>query len=289
MADCPAPFDCPGHGKPCRVLTTKKPGPNKGRPFYACAQAPQCRGWFQWADEPPKPSSNRKRRPVVGTDVRLSIVANEDEQPAIKVEFSYDDIVAKLCGEFAGAYYSPDAGGWLLPMRHQEEVERRLTDLKDARTIRSLHLSASSAPSTPAAAVASPVQSPVRAPAASAGPSSSPAPPAALPPPAARPPPTLQLPPTLAAGLMPHQREAVQFVVANGMRGLIADDMGLGKTVTAIGALVQADEWPALVLCPSSVKYNWRAELLRWLPERLSPSAVQVVDGAKEPIEAGTM
>ncbi len=71
---------------------------------------------------------------------------------------------------------------------------------------------------------------------------------------------------------MPHQREAVEFVVGNGLRGLVADDMGLGKTVTAIGVLAHADVWPALVLCPSSVKYNWRAELLRWLPEQLSPA-----------------
>ena len=33
--------------------------------------------------------------------------------------------------------------------------------------------------------------------------------------------------------------------------------------------------WPLLVVCPSSVKYNWRAELARWLPEllRVAPRA----------------
>ena len=85
---------------------------------------------------------------------------------------------------------------------------------------------------------------------------------------------------------MPHQREAVEFVVGNGLRGLVADDMGLGKTVTAIGVLAHADVWPALVLCPSSVKYNWRAELLRWLPEQLSPAKVQVVDKGEDSLSA---
>ncbi|EOD26547.1 hypothetical protein EMIHUDRAFT_205633 [Emiliania huxleyi CCMP1516] len=88
------------------------------------------------------------------------------------------------------------------------------------------------------------------------------------------------------AGLMPHQREAVEFVVGNRLRGLVADDMGLGKTVTAIGVLAHADVWPALVLCPSSVKYNWRAELLRWLPEQLSPAKVQVVDKGEDSLSA---
>jgi len=37
---------------------------------------------------------------------------------------------------------------------------------------------------------------------------------------------------------------AVEFLVANQLRGLIADDMGLGKTVTAIALLAHAKQWP---------------------------------------------
>jgi SWI/SNF-related matrix-associated actin-dependent regulator 1 of chromatin subfamily A len=41
---------------------------------------------------------------------------------------------------------------------------------------------------------------------------------------------------------------------------IIADEMGLGKTVQALGiARYFKNEWPLLIICPSSVKYSWRA------------------------------
>lgn len=50
-------------------------------------------------------------------------------------------------------------------------------------------------------------------------------------------------------------------------RCLIADDMGLGKTMQAIAlALYYFDEWPLLVVCPASVKFQWVAALLDWVP-----------------------
>ena len=41
-------------------------------------------------------------------------------------------------------------------------------------------------------------------------------------------------------------------------RVLIADDMGLGKTIQAIClACYYRDEWPVLVVVPSSVRFDW--------------------------------
>lgn len=41
-------------------------------------------------------------------------------------------------------------------------------------------------------------------------------------------------------------------------RLLLADDMGLGKTVQAICiAAYYRDEWPLLVVAPSSVRFTW--------------------------------
>ncbi|VDP02766.1 unnamed protein product [Soboliphyme baturini] len=41
-------------------------------------------------------------------------------------------------------------------------------------------------------------------------------------------------------------------------RVLIADDMGLGKTFEALGAVsYYKQEWPLLIICPSSLKYTW--------------------------------
>lgn len=43
--------------------------------------------------------------------------------------------------------------------------------------------------------------------------------------------------------------------------------MGLGKTIQAIAtASAYLSEWPVLVVCPSSMRYVWSQEMLRWLP-----------------------
>lgn len=52
--------------------------------------------------------------------------------------------------------------------------------------------------------------------------------------------------------------------------GILADDMGLGKTVQAIAAITQAKkELPdriTLIVCPTSLVYNWKEELHRFNP-----------------------
>lgn len=47
---------------------------------------------------------------------------------------------------------------------------------------------------------------------------------------------------------------------------LIGDEMGLGKTIQAIGILnACADLRRVLIICPASLKLNWKRELERWL------------------------
>jgi SWI/SNF-related matrix-associated actin-dependent regulator 1 of chromatin subfamily A len=50
---------------------------------------------------------------------------------------------------------------------------------------------------------------------------------------------------------------------------LIADEMGLGKTIQAIGIVNQSKAKKVLVICPASVKINWKRELEKWLVEPL--------------------
>jgi len=51
---------------------------------------------------------------------------------------------------------------------------------------------------------------------------------------------------------------ACSFAVAKQGRLLLADDMGLGKTVQAICiAAYYRNEWPLLVVAPSSVRFTW--------------------------------
>src|SRR6516165_12787481 len=67
---------------------------------------------------------------------------------------------------------------------------------------------------------------------------------------------------TLPKGLLyPHQADGVAFLISKG-RAILGDDMGLGKTRTAIvGMQIAAPTGMILVVCPASLKLNWRREI----------------------------
>lgn len=59
----------------------------------------------------------------------------------------------------------------------------------------------------------------------------------------------------LMEALMNFQVEGVKFGISRGGRCLISDDMGLGKSIQALGiAHFYFDEWPLLIVCPSSMR-----------------------------------
>ena len=77
--------------------------------------------------------------------------------------------------------------------------------------------------------------------------------------------------------LFPFQRDGVARGLELGGRILIGDEMGLGKTVQAIAlATHYRDEWPLLVLCPTSMALPWAEELERWYPF-LRPGDINLV------------
>jgi SWI/SNF-related matrix-associated actin-dependent regulator 1 of chromatin subfamily A len=84
--------------------------------------------------------------------------------------------------------------------------------------------------------------------------------------------------------LAPFQKQGVEFILRNEGRALLADDMGLGKTRTSIAAAVAfAHDWPVLIVCPSSARHNWQAELTHLLvPVCLSKSDILVVESASQ-------
>jgi SNF2 family DNA or RNA helicase len=70
--------------------------------------------------------------------------------------------------------------------------------------------------------------------------------------------------------LFPHQRAGVDFLVKS-RRALLADEPGLGKTAQAIRALKKMfdageEVFPALIVCPNTLKSNWEREFDRWWP-----------------------
>ncbi|MEA2181093.1 MAG: SWI/SNF-related matrix-associated actin-dependent regulator of chromatin subfamily A-like protein 1, partial [Solirubrobacteraceae bacterium] len=78
----------------------------------------------------------------------------------------------------------------------------------------------------------------------------------------------------LGGELAPFQWAGVRYAL-DARRTFIADEQGLGKTVEALAALEADGAFPAVVVCPASLKLNWERETLKWLPGR----TVTVVDG----------
>ncbi len=60
------------------------------------------------------------------------------------------------------------------------------------------------------------------------------------------------------------------FMYKYGLNGILADDMGLGKTLQALAVLQKAKEVdgpsPALVICPTTVVFNWESEIQKFAP-----------------------
>src|SRR4029077_6121326 len=71
----------------------------------------------------------------------------------------------------------------------------------------------------------------------------------------------------LRAELLPYQLDGIAFAVGAG-RAVLADDMGLGKTIKAVGVwerlVREAGISKVLVICPASVKSQWRNEIRRF-------------------------
>ncbi|HET6551228.1 MAG TPA: DEAD/DEAH box helicase [Solirubrobacter sp.] len=73
--------------------------------------------------------------------------------------------------------------------------------------------------------------------------------------------------PRLGGELRPFQRAGVNYALES-RRLFIADEQGLGKTVEALAVLEEDDAYPAVVICPASLKLNWQRETEHWLPHR---------------------
>jgi len=84
----------------------------------------------------------------------------------------------------------------------------------------------------------------------------------------------VELPKGLHAELREYQSKGLSwlwFLYSYGLNGILADDMGLGKTVQTLALFQKAREEkgqaPSLVLCPTTVVFNWENELAKFTPD----------------------
>ena len=87
---------------------------------------------------------------------------------------------------------------------------------------------------------------------------------------------TFEVPPSLQSILRDYQKHGYNWLklLSNyGFGGVLADDMGLGKTIQSIAFIlseldmVRANKQPVLIVCPSSLSYNWLYEFMQFAPE----------------------
>lgn len=64
------------------------------------------------------------------------------------------------------------------------------------------------------------------------------------------------------------QEIGVAYLLLN-RRAILGDDMGLGKSIQAICAVEISNSYPAIIVCPSSLKFNWRKEISKFLDKKV--------------------
>jgi SNF2 family DNA or RNA helicase len=72
-----------------------------------------------------------------------------------------------------------------------------------------------------------------------------------------------------------HQKVAIEKLLANN-RFILADDMGLGKTTAAVIASIESQAKKVLIICPASLKINWKREI-----ENYSDKRIFIIEGRK--------
>ncbi|CEG26554.1 DEAD/DEAH box helicase [Bacillus sp. B-jedd] len=87
---------------------------------------------------------------------------------------------------------------------------------------------------------------------------------------------SFEIPSAIEPVMRNYQKQGFQWLktlASYGFGGLLADDMGLGKTMQSIAYIlselpeIRRQGLPALVVCPSSVTYNWLNEFMKFAPE----------------------
>ena len=66
-----------------------------------------------------------------------------------------------------------------------------------------------------------------------------------------------------------HQKTAVEKLLGND-KYILADDMGVGKTTSATIAAIESGAKKVLVICPATLKLNWKREIENYSDDKIS-------------------
>jgi len=87
------------------------------------------------------------------------------------------------------------------------------------------------------------------------------------------------IPKYLQGILREYQKDGINWIKrlsSMGLGGILADDMGLGKTLQVIAYICsESPDKPALIVCPSSLTYNWFSEIKKFTPD----AKALIIDG----------
>jgi len=64
---------------------------------------------------------------------------------------------------------------------------------------------------------------------------------------------------------LPFQMAGISYAIQR-KNTFFGDEMGLGKSCQAIGTCLILNTFPLLIVCPASLKLNWRNEIRKWAP-----------------------
>ena len=86
----------------------------------------------------------------------------------------------------------------------------------------------------------------------------------------------IDIPAPAGLNYLPFQKAGIDFI--NHQKNvLVADEMGLGKTIQAIGYInLNSNIKTVLIICPASLKINWKQELEKWL---VRPYKINILNG----------
>ena len=72
-----------------------------------------------------------------------------------------------------------------------------------------------------------------------------------------------------------HQKIAIEKLLGND-KYILADDMGVGKTTSAIIAAIESGSKKILIVCPATLKLNWKREIQNYTDDKIS-----IIEGKK--------